>query len=78
MKYTIVILEEGNRPNPHCPAHEMFVIWTAMKHRHLTIAICERDDDRNRQGLTEEEARKGAETEFQAYEKPLEIVTSFK
>ena len=35
----IVILEEGNRPHPRCPACDMFVTCSSMNHCHPTTTL---------------------------------------
>ena len=50
---TIVIIEEGNLPHPHCPKCDMLVPWAEMKHRHHTNTLCMWGSDRNIQRLEE-------------------------
>ena len=40
MRYTIVILEEGNLPYSCCPSCNMFVPWSELNRRHPTTALC--------------------------------------
>ena len=70
-----VILEEGKRPHPLCPACDMFVPWAAMNHHHPATTLCAWVSDRKRQLMVEVEARAGAATAFQEYVQTLKTVT---
>ena len=37
---TVVILEEGNLPHPHCTACDMFIPWLALNLRQQDMALC--------------------------------------
>ena len=75
---TVVILEEGNRPHPHCPRCDMFVPWGALNGCHPTMALCRRGEGRKFRILTVEEAWAGTERAFKAYGHPLIMVLYFK
>ena len=76
--YTIVVLDEGNRPYPRCPKCDMFVLHQDLKFRHLATAFCQREEERKRRCLAEDEARAGTELAITAYGTPINLVTSFK
>ena len=52
MRYTIVILEEGNRIHPRFPEYYMFVPWAALNRSHLVMDLCARGGDSKRQCLS--------------------------
>ena len=74
----VVILEEGNRPQPCFPVCDMFVNWAALNHRHPAMALCARGEERKRRRLEEEEPREGTVMTVWDYDRPLGIVSSFK
>ena len=78
MRDTLVILEERNRHHPLCPACDMLVPWADLNRRHPEMDIYERGSERNIRRLAEEEAQSGEVTEFRDYDRPPEIVSSFK
>ena len=78
VRYTIVILEEGNCPHPHCPACDMSIPWSALNRRHPSLDLYARENDRKRRILAEEEVRVGATMALWDYDWPLEIVPPFK
>ena len=78
MRYTVVILEEGNLPRPRCLACAMFVPWELMRRRHSETDIFAWVVESKIQWLVEEEARAGKVAKFRAYDKQLEIVSAFK
>ena len=41
----IVILEEGNRTNPHCPKCDMFVPWEALNRQNSDTALFARGEE---------------------------------
>ena len=57
MRYKIVILEEGNRPQ--CLGYNMFVPWGELSGRHPTMGFYGRVKEQKRRRLAEEEARLG-------------------
>ena len=78
VRYTVVILEEGNLPHPRCPRCDMLVPRRTLNGRHLSTAQCVRGVERKRRWLAEEELRESFDRAFQAYGAPLENVTEFK
>ena len=56
----------------------MFVPWAVINRHKTTTALFAQGTYRKSQRLVEEEARMGVATGFQAYDRPLETVTSFK
>ena len=75
---TVIILEEGNLPNPRCPHCNMLVPWRALNRSHLATTQCTKGEERKRRQLAEEELRESSWRTFQAYGELLETVTSFK
>ena len=75
---TLVILEERNCPHPHCLACDMLVPWSELNHHQPAMSLCIQVKNRKRRRLLEEEAWEGTVTSFWAYDRPLEIVSSFK
>ena len=75
---TVVILEEGNLPQPRCPRCNMLVPCRALNGRHPATAQCARGSDRKRRRLAEAELRESTERSFKAYGEPLENLTAFK
>ena len=54
---TVVILEEGNFPHPHCAQCDILVPRQALNGRHPTTAHCVRRMDRKRWRVAEAETR---------------------
>ena len=75
---TVIILEEGNLPNPQCPRCNMLVPWQTLNGRHPATAQCAKGEERKRWRLAEEDMRDSAERDFHTYVRPLETVTLFK
>ena len=75
---TVIILEEGNLPQPQCPWCSMLLTWMALNVQHATTTHCAKEEKWKRCRLTVEEMRESAVRAFQAYGRPLEMVTSFK
>ena len=63
---TVVILEEGNFPQPWCAQCNMLVPWRALNGRHLATAQCAREVERKRRRLAEAETRESLERDFEA------------
>ena len=74
----MIILEEGNILHPQCPRCDMLVPWQALNRRHPATAQRLKGSERKRQRMAEEEMQERADRTFQAYNIPLEMVTSFK
>ena len=53
---TIVILGEGNQPNPRFPKCVMFMFHKALNGQYPATAFCRRGEERKRRRLSEEEA----------------------
>ena len=52
--------------------------WKALNRRHIIITQVAKGVDKKRRCLAEEQMRESAERTFQAYVRPLTMVTSFK
>ena len=68
---TVVIMEEGNLPHPHCTRCEMLVPYWALNSRHPSISQCARGAERYEQRLAEAELREISERYSEAYRDPL-------
>ena len=73
-----MILEECNLPHPLCLTCDMLVTWAAMNLHHFETALCAQGAERKIRRLMEKKAQEGTVTALQAYDRPLETVTSFK
>ena len=71
---TVVMLEEGNFPNPRCARCDMQVPRKALNGRHLGTAQCAKGAERKRRRLAETETRENLDREFKAYGEPMEAV----
>ena len=74
----IVIMDECNRPHPHCPSCDIFLPWAALNFHYPSSELFARAAESKRRLLAEEEARAGAVTALWDYDRPLETVSSFK
>ena len=54
---TVIILEEGNLPNPQFPRCEIMVPWKALNGRNVTTAQCAKGADQKIWRLAEDETR---------------------
>ena len=75
---TVVILEEGNLPQPRRPLREMLVLLRSLNRMHRCTEKRKRGVERNQRRLAEEEEREVTTRAFSAYRRPLERVTSFR
>ena len=75
---TVIILEEGNLSHPWCPQCDILVPCKALNGWHTTTTQCAKGEESERHRLVEEEIRESAARAFQAYGRPIEMVTSFK
>ena len=75
---TVVILDGGNLHHPRCPRYEMLLPWKDLNGRHITTTRCTKGAEQKRRQLTEEYMRESADITFQAYGRPINIVTPFK
>ena len=73
----MVIMEESNLPQPRCPLCYMLVPWRAMNGVHWRTAQCKRGVDKKRPHLSAEEYKAVPSRSFNAYGRPLEILTYF-
>ena len=64
VRYTVLILEEGNLHQPRCPQCEIMVIWKALNGRRFTTAHCSKGVERKRHRLEAEEMMESATREF--------------
>ena len=78
VRYTVIILEEGNLPHPRFPRCNMQMPCKSLNGQHITTYQCNKGVYWKRQRLEEEYIRESEERAFQAYISPLETVTSFK
>ena len=74
---TVVILEEGNLPQPRCARCDMLVPWRDLNGRHPATAQCDRGAERKRRRIAEAETRESAERAFTAYRQPIRNVSAF-
>ena len=72
---TVVMLEEGNFPQPRCARCDMQVPRKALNGRHLGIVRCKKGAERKRRRLAETETRENSERAFKAYREPMEAVS---
>ena len=68
---TVVILEEGNLPQPRCPRCDMLFYWHALNRGHISTAQCTRGAEWKIRRIAEEELRESLERAFQVYGKPF-------
>ena len=74
---TIVILEEGSHPHPHCPCCEVFLLHLAMWKKNPETAMCEAGLVWRQQELALARARKAEGVELMVQGRPLEKVEPF-
>ena len=74
----VIILEEGNLPQPRCSRCNMLVPLRLLNSRHHAIAQCVKGAERKRHRMAEAELRDSTERAFEAYGKPLDNVSAFK
>ena len=77
-RVTVVVVEEGNLPQPRCPRFYMMVMWKALNGLHNTTSQCDKGLDQKRRRLEAEEMVKIKSKALQAYGRPLKMVTPFK
>ena len=53
----VIILEEGNLPQPRCPRCDMQVSWRSLNRKHKSTAMCRSELERKRRRLSETEIR---------------------
>ena len=63
---------------PSCPACDMLLTWGVLNRHHPDTDLCAQGVERNITRMAEEEARAGAVTKFQDYDRPLETVLQLK
>ena len=74
----MIILEEGNISHPQGPRCEMLLPCKALNDRHTNTTQCEKGVERKRCHLVAEDIRESAVSSFQAYGKPIDMVTYLK
>ena len=74
----VIILEEGNLPNPRCSRCDMLVPWRSLNGRHKITAMCRSGAERKRRRLAETEIQENTEMAFEVYGKQLKTVPIFK
>ena len=67
VRFTVVILEEGNLPHPRCPRYDMLFPWRVLNRRHLSTTQCSRGAEQNQRRFEEEELQEISERAFQDY-----------
>ena len=75
MRYKVEILEEGSHPLPRCPKYDMFVTCQALNGKHQVTTMCSIGEDQKQERWWDEEAQIITEVDFQAYERPLLVVS---
>ena len=55
VKFTMIILREGNLPHPRCTRCDMLVPCKALNRRHINTAQCDKGAERKRQRLSGKE-----------------------
>ena len=78
VRYTVVILEEGNLPHPWFPLCDMLVPWKSLNWTHRHTAKFNRGVERKRHRLAVEEDRDVTARYFRSHWQPLDMVTSFR
>ena len=78
VKYTLVILEEGNLLHPCFPLCNIMVPWKALNGINKRTAQCTCGLEQRRRQLAALEAVEVTSRAFSAYGRPVEMVTSFK
>ena len=74
----LIILEEGNLPQPRFPRFNMLVPWQSINGRHKSTSMCRSGAEKKRRRLAEAEVRDSAEMDFEVYGEQLQAVPSFK
>ena len=57
VRYTLVILDEGNLPHPWCPRCDILVPWVVLNGRHATNTKCARGAEKKWRRMASEEMR---------------------
>ena len=78
IRETVVILEEGNLPCPHCHMCDMLVLWRSLNEMHRYTVQCKKGAERKRHRLETKEERVVTSRAFISYGIPLDMVTSFR
>ena len=74
----MVILEEGNLPQPRCPRCDILVPWEDLNGYHTNTAKCTKGEDHKWHHMVAEKMRESTAQAFQAYGRPLDIAFYFK
>ena len=67
MRDIVIILEEGNLPNPRCTNCDMFVPWRALNGRHKSTEMYRGGAYKKRRRLAEVEVRDSSEMALEVY-----------
>ena len=78
MQNTVVITEEGNRPQPRFLDCDIFVPWAELNCCYPTMTLFSRGLDKKKRRIVKKDDRVGTVKAFRAYDRPLETVSSFK
>ena len=74
----LLVMEEGNHPLLKFTKCDMFVTWWELNGNHQATVMCARGAERWMKRLQDEEAGLSTTVAFEAYVRPLEMVTLFK
>ena len=75
---TVVILEEGNTPQPQCSLCDVLLTWRSLNGMYWRIEQYKRGVERKKRRLAAEEEREVTARAFSAYERPLEMMNYFR
>ena len=75
---TVIIVEEGNLPQPRCSLCNMLVPWTSLNGRQPNNAKCTKGMEWKRRRLDAEQMWVITEQALRAYGRPLTSLPSFK
>ena len=75
---TVVILEEGNTPQPQCSLCDVLLPWRSLNGMYWRIEQYKRGVERKKRRLAAEEEREVTARAFSAYERPLEMMNYFR
>ena len=74
----MVILKEGNPPQPRYPRYDTLVPWAALNGHHTKNAQCDKGAEQKRHRLESDDMREITTRALQDYTIMLKFVTSFK
>ena len=74
----MVILKEGNPPQPRYPRYDTLVPWAALNGHHTKNAQCAKGAEQKRHRLASDKTKEIIARDIHAYTRLLNPVTSFK